>query len=149
MTRLLYSDLVFELADVCNNILAELQQQLLYYRASAYKSEAIVKIDERVDQLRAVFQIFHDVNLNEALADHDAVWAQGPQMLEAGDCLVSQRRSILLASMTPALASLTRRFAQSQSAVRPETLAVIKRHRGTLIRVCAEGSRAREILRSL
>jgi hypothetical protein len=149
MIRVRYSDLVFELADVCTTIRAELQQQLLYYRASAYKNEAIVKIDERVDQLRAIFQIFSDANLNDALADHDAVWAQGPQLLEAGDCIVSQRISILIAGMNPALVTLTRRFAQSQTAVRPETLAVIKRHRGTLIRVCAEGSRAREILRSL
>ena len=149
MIRLRYSDLVFELSDICKGLKSELQQHLLYYRASAYKDEAIRNIDQRVDQLRAVFQILADADLNEALSDHDAVWGQGPQMLAAGDCTVSARISILIAGMDPALNALTRRFAQSLSAVRPETVAVMKRHRSTLLNVCSEGSRTREILRSL
>ncbi len=149
MIRLRYSDLVFELGDICKGLKAELQQHLLYYRASAYKDEAIREIDQRVDQLRAIFQILADSDLNEAMSDHDAVWGQGPQMLAAGDCTVSARMTILIAGMDPALSALTRRFAQSLSAVRPETVAVMKRHRSTLLNVCSEGSRTREILRSL
>ena len=80
MIRLRYSDLVFELGDICKGLKAELQQHLLYYRASAYKDEAIREIDQRVDQLRAIFQILADSDLNEAMSDHDAVWGQGHQL---------------------------------------------------------------------
>jgi hypothetical protein len=149
MIRLRYSDLVLELADLSRSLKADLQQRLLYFRASAYKADAVRSIDERVDQLRAIFQIIGDESLNEAMADHDAVWGQGPQILTAGDCTVSVRINILIAGMDPALNALTRRSAQSQSSVRQETVAALRRHRHTLMSACEEGSRTREILRSL
>ena len=149
MARIRYSDLVLELNEVCREITSDLKQRLVYYRASAYKHDAAKQINERVDQLRAIFQILADDDLNEAMADHDAILDQGAQMLAAGECTISARIKILLVEMEPALGVLVRRFSQSQTIVRDDTLKIIQRHRHTLRAVVREGTRSWEMLRGL
>ncbi len=149
MARIRHGDLVLELVDVCRDIRADLQRRLAYYRASAYKHESVKQINARVDHLRAIFQILADEELDDAMADHDAVMEGGGNGLFAGDCSVTTRISMLLSGMEPALSSLVRRFSQSQSAIRPETVQVLLRHKQTLLHVCVEGSRSLEILRGL
>ncbi len=149
MASVRHSDLILELVEVCRDIRADLQSRLAYYRASAYKHESVKQINSRIDQLRAIFQILADTDLDDAMADHDAVLEGGGNGLFAGDCSVTTRISLLLAGMEPALTSLVRRFSQSQSAVRPETVRVILRHKQTLMHVCREGSRSLEILRGM
>ena len=151
MARVRYSDLVLELVEVAREIRSDLQQRLRYYRASAYKLDAAQNINEKVDQLRAIFQILADDDLNEAMADHDAVLMMDPQMIPqmipSGDCSMTARINILIAGMDPALAAMVRRFGQSQSLVREDTVKTLRRHRQTLMRVCREGSRSWELIR--
>lgn len=149
MARVRYSDLVLELTEVCQDIKADLQQRLRYYRASAYKHDAARAINERVDQLRAIFDILGDDELHDAMADHDAVLDHGPQMLAAGECTVTARIAVLMAGMEPALVSMVRRYGQSQSQVREETVKALHRHRNTLLNVCREGSRSWELIRGV
>lgn len=149
MTRVRYSDLVLELVDVSRELKNDLVHRLRYYRASAYKQDTAKSINERVAQLRAIFQVLADDDLNEAMADHDAILEQGPQMLATGDCTVTARVNILISEMEPALAALVRRFGQSQSVVREETVKTLQRHRQTLLAVCREGSRSWELIRGV
>lgn len=149
MARFRYSDLVLELAELSKDIKDDLQQRLRYYRASAYKMDAAKRINERVDQLRAIFDILGEEELAEAMADHDAIMEHGAQMLAAGECSVTARIGVLIAGMEPALISLVRKYGHSQSQVRLETLQALHRHRSTLMTVCREGSRSWEILRAL
>ena len=86
MARVRYSDLVLELVELSRELKADLVQRLRYYRASAYKQDTVKSINERVAQLRAIFQVLADEDLNEAMADHDAILEQGPQMLVTGAC---------------------------------------------------------------
>ena len=149
MARVRYSDLVFELVEVSRELKSDLAQRLRYYRASAYKYDAAKSINERVAQLRAIFQVLGDDDLNEAMADHDAVLEQGAQMLSSGDCSVTARVNILITEMEPALCALVRRYGQSQSSLRDETIKALQRHRQTLISVCREGTRSWELIRGL
>jgi hypothetical protein len=149
MARFRYSDLVLELVELCHEVKKDLQQRLRYYRASAYKMDAARPINERVDQLRAIFDILSDDDLAEALADHDAIMDCGPQMLQAGECSVTARVGVLIAAMDPALNALVRRHGNSQSQVRVETIKALHRHRSTLMNICREGSRSWELLRGL
>jgi hypothetical protein len=149
MARFRYADLVLELAELCQDIRKDLQQLLRYYRASAYKLDAVKPINTRVDQLRAVFDVLGDDELYEAMADHDAILEHGPQMLAAGECSVTARVGVLVATMEPAVCGLVRRYGQSHSQVRAETLKALYRHRNTLMSLCREGSRSWAILRSL
>jgi hypothetical protein len=149
MARVRHGDLILELVEVCRELRTDLQSRLAYYRASAYKHESVKQLNIRIDQLRAIFQILADADLDDAMADHDAVMEGYGNGLFAGDCSVTTRIGLLLDGMEPALISLTRRFSHSQSAVRPETVRVILRHKQTLMHVCREGSRSLEILRGL
>jgi hypothetical protein len=150
MPRIRHSDLVLELAELCNDLVKDLRQRLGYYRVSAYKTDAAQQVNARVDQLRAVFQVLGDDVLNEAMADHDALLVQGAQHLTAGECTLTLRVSVLIRQMEPALAALVRRSHQQvNSPLREDTLKVLQRHRQTLMKVCPEGSRSREILREL
>ena len=79
MARVRQRDLVVELAEICREISADLVQRMGYYRASAYKSEAAKQINIRIDQLRAIFQVLGDEDLNDAMADHDAILDHGAQ----------------------------------------------------------------------
>ena len=149
MARIRHSDLLIELAEICRDIAMDLRQRLGYYRASAYKSDAARHINVRVDQLRAIFQVLGDDALNESMADHDAILDQGAQLLAAGECTLTVRVGILLAQMEPALGALVRRSNQAQGTLRDDTLKILQRHRNTLLAICPEGSRSREILRDL
>lgn len=149
MARFRYSDLVLELAELCQEIKKDLQQRLRYYRASAYKFDAAKPINERIDQLRAIFDILADPDLLDAMADHDAIMEHGPQMLAAGECSVTARVGILVSGMDFALAGMVRRHGNSQSQLRVETIKALHRHRSTLMNICREGSRSWELLRGL
>lgn len=149
MSRVRQSDLINELAEICREIASDLVQRMGYYRASAYKSEAARQINMRVDQLRAVFQVLGDEDLNEAMADHDAILDQGVQMLAAGECTLTARVTILLNQLEPALGTLVRRFNNQEAPLKDDTLKILLRHRNTLKAVCREGSRSWEILRGL
>ena len=149
MARVRYSDLVLELVELSRELKADLVQRLRYYRASAYKQDTVKSINERVVQLRDIFQVLADEDLNEAMADHDAILEQGPQMLVTGDCTVTARINILMTEMEPALLALVRRYGQSQSVVREETVKTLQRHRQILLAVCREGSRSWELIRGL
>ena len=149
MARIRHTDLILELSEICRDIATDLKQRMAYYRASAYKSDAARQINERIDQLRAIFQILSDDDLLDAMEDHDAILDQGAQMLLAGECTVSARVNILLSQMEPALSALHRRYRQHQGYVREDTLKILQRHRHTLEAICREGSRSWEILRGL
>ena len=149
MARVRQGDLVIELADLCRAVSLDLRQRLAYYLASAYKADAARQINLRVDHLRAIFQIIGDDALNESMADHDAILDQGAQLLAAGECTLTARLSILLGQMEPALSTLVRRAHQAQGVLRDDTLKILQRHRHTLLAICPEGSRSREILRDL
>jgi hypothetical protein len=149
MISMRYSDLVLELVELCRDIRSDLTSTLAYYRASAYKRELADKIKVKVDHLRAVFQILGDDELSDAMADYDALLEGVGNIAQANDCAVTARLNVLFAGMDPALTALVRRFSQSQSIVRPETVNIMRRHRQTLMGVCKEGSRSLEILRRL
>lgn len=149
MARIRHSDLSIELAELCRDLAADLRQRMSYYRASAYKADAARQINSRVDQLRAIFQVLSDDTLNESMADHDAILDQGAQLLTAGECTLSVRIGILLTQMEPALGALVRRNHHSNGPLREDTLKILQRHRNTLMAICPEGSRSREILRGL
>ena len=149
MARIRHSELILELVDICLEIGSDLRQRLTYYRASAYKVDAARQINNRVDQLRAIFQIIGDEDLNEAMSDHDSILDHGAQLLAAGECTLSSRVNILLVQMTPTLATLARRNRQDQAPLREDTLRILQRHRRTLEALCPEGSRSREILRGI
>jgi hypothetical protein len=149
MARIKHSELSSELAELCREIAADLRQRMGYYRASAYKADAAKQINSRVDQLRAIFQVLGDDALMESMADHDAILDQGAQLLAAGECTLTVRIGILLSQMEPALVALVRRSNQSQSLLKEDTIKILQRHRNTLMAICPEGSRSREILRGL
>jgi hypothetical protein len=149
MARIRNSDLVLELAEVCRDIKTDLLQRLSYYRASAYKQDAVLAINERVDQLRALFQILDDEELLESMHDHDSVLRHGSELAQSGECTVSARIGILISEMDIALQALVRRCSKNQEHLAPAMIQNLKRHKQTLLKVCPEGSRSREILRSL
>lgn len=149
MARVRQRDLVVELVEICREISADLVQRMGYYRASAYKSDAAKQINIRIDQLRAIFQVLGDEELNEAMADHDAILDHGAQMLAAGECTLTARVTMLLNQLEPAMCALVRRFNNQEAPLKDDTIKILLRHRNTLRAVCREGSRSWEIIRGL
>lgn len=69
MLRLKYGDAIVEMTELAADILADIRQQAVYYRASVYKDETIKLINRKVDNLALIVRILKDSDLNECIAD--------------------------------------------------------------------------------
>lgn len=169
MSRLRYGDVIVELSDLASDILDDIRQQVAYYRASVYKSEALTIIHRRVDHLAFISRILKDDNLAECVSDYraagqhsrglvakntainqddeDDVQADEAQFTQ---CSVTVRVMRLLVDATAVIESM-RESARDGSASphSRQIVSSITRHRRDLLAMSRHGSRAWTFLQSL
>ena len=108
MGRLNQSDIMVELVDLASELIAEIRQRLLYYRASVYKDETARQIRTTVERLRVIADLFGSDGLAEAFRDHDEMLARGVVAYNPGECSFSKRTLHLLAQLESAFGELNR-----------------------------------------
>ena len=148
MSRLRHADILLELIDLVEEVMADVRQQLLYYRASVYKDETAGIIRRKVDQLRVIADVTNDEHFHEVLHDYDAMDAHQAQQIAPGECSFSTRITTLLAGLTGHMDSLKNSLSQSQPVPVHLTTAV-HRHRHELLAICRHGSRQWSLFQSL
>ncbi len=148
MPRLRHADILIELSELCHEIMNDIRQQLVYYRASVYKDETSRMIKQKIDQLRLVVGLFCDDILKEPFRDHDAMAEAGVMNYIPGECSFSTRVTCLLAALQEPLSEFSRpsvtRFDENQKF----TLNVQK-YRTELLSICRHGSRQWTFFRSM
>ncbi len=79
-------DVASELTELCHELGNAIKQQLVYYRASVYKSETSSQIKSKIAELKAVVGLFSQDFLLEAFRDFEATQdspVQGESMFPA------------------------------------------------------------------
>ena len=137
------TDIAFELLELCETLLVNVEQQLLYYRASVYKDETARSVEIEISKLQSVLAIFNSEALLEPLADYRALQSHNLK-LSPGECSFSRKIGILVAAMREQL-RLYRRTAQPEVDFSHQ----IQQNRQQLLSLCRQGSRQWSFFRSL
>ncbi len=94
-----------EFLEVITDFVADLKQQLSYYRASVYKAEAVHLIEGRINDIYPIMQLVNVEEFLDTLADYQALKDAAMRgdfsgmVLSPGDCSVSFRVSKLISQL--------------------------------------------------
>ena len=143
MSRFRHTDILVELIELCQERMAEIRQQLTYYRASVYKGETGDHVLSRIEHLRLVTGLFGDDLVREAFKDFDAMSKAGALNYIPGECSFSKRVGMLLSTLEENLGRLNdgNRGGSSGEPPAQEFTAHVKKHRQELLAICPQGSR--------
>lgn len=143
VSRMRLCDILCELIELGRERIQDVRQQLVYYRASVYKTETAALIDDRIDQLRLLSKLLNDDGLSETLRDYDAMRAVGSLGAAPGECSFSKRVTVLLASAGDRLERLDHQIgSRNASNDGDQSFAeVVRQHRTQLLALCRHGSR--------
>ena len=147
MSRLRQSDIVSELVELCHDVMSEIRQQLLYYRASVYKDETASIINNKVEQLRMIAVLFGDELAQEPMRDYDAMKKAGAAAYVPGECSFSNRLSCLLTGLNEQLERLGR--GAGQTVCSGEFTDNVQKQKDQIIAICRHGSRQWAFFRAL
>lgn len=137
------NDIAFELLELCETLLVNIEQQLLYYRASVYKDETASSVETEISRLQSVLAMFSNDALLEPLADYRALQLHDLK-LSPGECSFSRKVGILIAATREQL-RLYRRSAHPEVDFNRQ----IQQSRQQLLSFCRQGSRQWSFFRSL
>lgn len=143
MSRLRQQDIAVELIELSEEVMDEIRQQLIYYRASVYKDETAQNVKTRVEQLRLMAAIVADEAIQDAIRDYDAMAMNGAMQVAPGECSFSTRVTKLLSTVSQLFDQLRRDVAHRDSrATGVSALAKsVQTHRKELLAMCRHGSR--------
>ncbi len=137
------ADIAFELLELCEALLVNIEQQLLYYRASVYKEETARNVEAGVVRLQNILEMFNDNTLLEPLADYRALQLHDLK-LTPGECSFSRKVSLLVVAARGQL-RLYRRAMPPDVDLRSQ----IQHKRQQVLSLCRQGSRQWSFFRSL
>jgi hypothetical protein len=144
MARTQNLDIIIEILELTDELIKEIRQDLLYFRASVYKSETAPIITQKIQKLRVIAEVFPDRTLEEAFLDFDAELANAATLYVPGECSFTARTTRLLNSLD-ALVMRNRTPGGSirlQSIDESDGLAKkIRMKRSELLSACQHGSR--------
>ena len=143
MSRLVQQDIVAELIELCDEVMNEIRQQLMYFRASVYKDETAGNVRRKIDQLRFIARIVDDEGMSDSLRDHDAMAIAGAMQVAPGECSFTTRTTQLLQELTQHCDGLRRQLSQRDSRAlgATELARTVQNHRRELLAICRHGSR--------
>ena len=137
------ADIAFELLELCEALLVNIEQQLLYYRASVYKDETARTVDAEITKLQHILMILRDDELLEPLADYRALQAHQLELVP-GECSFSRKVGILVAALRAQL-----RCYRAVEHPEIDFSYQIRQNRQQLLALCRQGSRQWSFFRSL
>jgi hypothetical protein len=140
-----HQDILLELVELCQETIAEVRQQLVYYRASVYKQETSVNLNTKIDHLRLLASFFADDQIDEVLRDYEAMAANPIAYYVPGECSLAQRVTSLLQGLERQLAGA----AMKQQQITQDLSQTLKRHRSQLLALCKHGSRQYNLFQNL
>jgi hypothetical protein len=143
MSRLRHVDIFIEMLELGHDIMNEIRQQLIYYRASVYKDETARQIAAKIDQLQLLGELLNDEPTKEALTDYEALRAEGAMNCVPGECSFSKRVTLLLGGLDHAFKGLLQGRLSADAAPEQESefADVVRQHRNKLLAACRHGSR--------
>ena len=137
------TDTVFELLELCDNLLVNIEQQLLYCRASVYKNETAHAIEDKIAKLQNVLKMFNNNALLEPLTNYRALQLHNLE-LAPGECSFTRKITTLVNAVRMQL-----RCYQTSMPAATDFNQQIRQNRQQLLSLCRQGSRQWSFFRSL
>ncbi len=144
MPRHCQSDIILELLELSQDVVNEIRQQLIYYSASVYKTEAAEQVKQIIAKLRLVIDLIPDEFIKEPFLDFEAEVANGQQNYIPGECMFTSRITRLLQNLEKHSHALKEKYLAEQR-LQPQNNDLLTRklrkHRGVILSICQHGSR--------
>jgi hypothetical protein len=143
MGRLNQSDIMIELVELAGDLMSEVRQQLLYFRASVYKDETARQIRASIERLRTISDLIGADSLAEAFEDHDEMLARGVAEIVPGECSFSKRTVHLLGQLELAFFELNHGLKSDFASlcVAPDFHNRFMAFKGEIVSMCRYGSK--------
>ena len=141
MTAFNRRDILFELTELLMELIQEIQQELVYYRASVYKSESAKTINKKISQLKLVGKLTGIDSIQESFCDYEATEINGNQRTVPGECSFSARVVTLLSELADQSQITLDQIQDTKDQSNPDMARQVKRHRKQLLSICRQGSR--------
>ncbi len=148
-------DILVELIDLCQDIIADLRQKLCFYRASVYKNENHNQIRASIEDLAMVLKILGDKDLMGFWATFHSNFQDPPpdgvQHLPPGESHFSFQLGIFLCGIDQALNDYYHQITAKtdQGTEWLEMLDMIRFNRQSLLALCKNNSKQYQIFQSL
>ena len=140
-------EILFQICDVCEEILNEIRGHLNYLNISVYKNESISAINEQIEQLRILMEGIPDSETLEPFLDFDAEKLN--QVPVPGECSFSMRVQRLLINIDSVIRKLRITYPESESPRSAQTLELVKKHKTSLQSSCPVGSKRWKFLQNI
>lgn len=143
MTRIRQLDILVELIELCLEMVADIHLQITYYRASVYKHETRIIIDDKVARLKMISNLFSDVLLQEPFRDYEIKAIYDGPLCPPGECSYSTRVYQLIQDVKSSIGEfeiLVNAKAESLG-TSEEFIGTIKGYRQQILNICRRGSK--------
>jgi hypothetical protein len=127
-------DIFLELVELLAELIKETQQELVYYRASVYKTESAKSIDQNICQLKIISEVIGDESLFDLFGDYEATTRCGNVNVSPGECTFSSRVARLLLELEN---QLNAALENNNSGIRLK----VKQHKKKLMTICRKRPR--------
>lgn len=137
MSNLQYIDAHLELTDLARELLIEIRGELRYYRASVYKDESSIKINDKLNEVHFLLTILNDEMSLEAYYDYEATKERAHLDYIPGECPFSARVTNFVTNLDLALDEIQGRLAKSSN--EPESQHIItglRKHKKQILKMC-------------
>ena len=136
MSCLRHVDISIEMLELGQELLAEIRQQLVYYRASVYNDETANQINAKVAEITLLADLLGDESMREALTDYEVLRQEVTTPIP-GECHFSKRVSLLLGTLDQAIRATQGRLQPPPNPEQDQQLAdSVRKHRHKLLDNC-------------
>ncbi|NRA46466.1 MAG: hypothetical protein HRU09_16065 [Oligoflexales bacterium] len=138
---------LFQLCEICEEILTEIRNHLNYMSISVYKGESISLINEQIDQLRVLMESIPNSGALEPFHDFDAEKLNHEPV--PGECSYSMRVQRLLVNVDGVLKTLRTSYKEPANIEANYNFEKVKKYKSTLQSSCPVGSKRWKFLQSI
>lgn len=151
MSKFQRLDIILEISELGQDLLQEIKQQLIYYKASVYKNETAELISQKITALHTLLILIPMPALHEPFEDFQAEQCNGLSLVP-GECLFSARVGRLLTQLEKNLQMLQEKGMDRDVALANQRQSLeqkVYENRRKILDICQPGTRSWDFFHSL
>lgn len=140
-------EVLFQIFDICEEILNDIRDHLNYLNISVYKVETIDKINEHIEQLRVLMESIPGAGAVEVFLDFEAEKLNLVPV--PGQCSFSMRVKRLLLNVSPILKNLRDSYKENECSISTEAIQKFRKYKTLWQSTCPLGSKRWKFLQGI
>ena len=151
MNDLRQLDILVEILELCQHLIAELRHQLLYFKASVYKNEAQALLDEKLGVLGILIEILGDENSSDLWTAFSSKEPLFSAHTPPGECSFSIKLALLLGGLDEALQKFYSQInLKAEALASPEKITEsLRLNKRKILTLCSEQDRKYAIIEGI